>query len=123
MPYFHVFLSVESAPEKQRCVFSDLSEVELKASFVRPFKNGKNLLCGNEIIPVDGIRRFTITSTNDRSEAVLDRFQKSSNTALDKLNNQSTGQIFLGGLEFGPDDLVRIGTDVTAKYICKAPDG
>ena len=121
-PYFHVFLSVEPAPEKQRCVFSDLSEAALRASFVRPFKEGKNLPCANEIIPVSNVRRFTITSTDDRSETVLKRFREASNEALDKHNRESSGLVFLGGLGFGPDDLVRMGTDVTAKFISEAPD-
>lgn len=122
MPYLHVFLSVEPEPDKERCVLRDLGEAELKSLFVRPFKSGKNLLCGNEIIPHHKIRRITIIATDEKSDAVLVKAQNASNEAIAKLNNESSSIVFLGGLGYDVDDLVSMGNNVTAKYITTLPD-
>lgn len=119
--YFHVFLSVESAPEDQRCVFSDLDEAGLKASFIKPFKEGNNILCANEVIPFENIRKFVITATDERSEDMLNEYRKNSRETFEKYNRQSRSVVFIGGLGFSKDDLARIGTDVTSKFIHEPP--
>lgn len=122
MPYLHVILSVEPQPDKERCVLKDLSDADLKAKFVRPFKRGKNLLCGNEVIPADKIRRIKITSTDETSAVVLAKFQKAADESNTEWNRRDTGLVIIGGLGFGPDELGRIGTDVTTRYITQPPE-
>jgi hypothetical protein len=64
MPYYHVLLSQETAPDNHRCVLRDLGKKDLAASFLKQYKSGKTLLCGSEIIPMQAVRRVTIISTD-----------------------------------------------------------
>ena len=106
MPYLHVFLSLEPEPEKYRCVLHDLSEESLKKAFLRPYKSGTRLLCGNEVIPLDKIRRVKIVATDEKSEITLDQMRRASSEAFETFNREARGAVLLGiGLEYDINDL------------------
>ena len=122
MPYFHVLVATEPKPERLRCIMSDLSEKELKEAFVVPFKRGKGIVAGHELIRADQVRKLKITSTDEPSCVALDKLRVATNEALDRQNQESRGVVFLGGIGFGLDDLGKLGSDVTHIYIKVAPE-
>jgi hypothetical protein len=122
MPYYHVLLRFDDAPERDRCVFSDLSESDLKARFVTPYKRGKNFLSESEVIEVSRIRKTTIICTNDPSESELKGIQEKSRKEIDEINRTSSSVFFVSaGPGYDPEDVAEAGVDVTATFITGPP--
>ena len=118
MIYFHVLLAMAQEPERHRCVFHDLTERQLRDQVLKPFKRGKNLLCGNQIYPLADVRRIHIVSTEGTASHALAAVNQASNETWKQMNNASTGVVFVGpGLIFGLDNLDRVGKEVTGRFI------
>ena len=121
--YYHVVLRFADAPEKDSCVFTDLSEKELRERFVKPYRRGKSFMTGSDAV-VDSmrIRQTTIVCTNDRSEVELRRIQEKSRREIDELNRTSRHVVFMDlGRGYVPEDITEAGVNVTATFVSGPP--
>lgn len=121
MPYYHVLLSVEAAPERPRCVLRDLDEKGVQSAFLKHYKSGRSLLCEGEIIPMQTVRKVSVISTSGRLDEALSKANADAEAFRRELNNGSSGLVFLGGVGYGPDDVAIFGIDVTTQFIREAP--
>ena len=122
MPYFHVLISEESEPNKQRCIFHDLNENSLASNFLKPYKRGKNILSNGEIITLSSLRKIVISQTDSDSEVLLKRFNDEAHKSWEQNLNGSKGYVVLGlPFTYGYDDLANLGKNVTSQFISGAP--
>ena len=122
MSYFHVVISLSDEPSRLRVIFSDLSDRDLRAQFVRPYSKGENLLCGNEIVPVADIRRRHIVRTELREHQERDKLNAKSLAEIEAINRQPGGVTILSpGRGYDPEDILEVGEDVTVAYILGLP--
>jgi hypothetical protein len=120
--FHHVLLELTDAPNKPRCVFFDLSERELKTRFVKPYRKGKNILCGNEVIRVENIRRVQIIRTDQTMAVELDVIKTRSRKWRDDFNRRSDSLVFLDdGLGYDLEDIAEAGEDVAPRHIVGPP--
>ena len=54
--------------ESDKCLFSNLSEKDLRKRFVRPYRRGRKILSGNEVIDVGAIKKLHVIRTARTSE-------------------------------------------------------
>ena len=118
--HYHVLLSQDNSPAL-RCVLRDLDARGLRTGFLKPYKAGKTLLCGSEIITSESVRRVSIVTTERSMELSLARANDEAEAHRQELNRGSPGLVFIGGTGYGPDDVTKFGTDVTAEFIKQAP--
>jgi hypothetical protein len=122
MPYFQVLLSVEPEPEKLVVLFSDLSESELNARFVKPYARGADLVSGNHIYRLQSIRRVHVVKTEKPDREERDALHDRSIRETEDLNRSSSGLVFLSlGRGSDPEDILEVGADVTAEFITGPP--
>ena len=122
MPFFHVLLSVDTDQSKLRSVLADLSEEQLKAQVVLPYRKGTTLICGNEIIPVSTIRKIHVVHTARPNEHERKAIHAKSIKEIEKINRESSGLVFLSpGRGYDPEDILEAGEDVTPQYIVGPP--
>jgi hypothetical protein len=121
MPYYHVLLRLHDEPSV-RCVFADLSKKELQRRFVAPYRRGKDLLCGNEIVAVSRIKTVDIIRTADTSATELTRIQEKSRAENEQLNRSSSGFVILDlGRGYQMADISEAGEPVTSEFIHHPP--
>lgn len=122
MPFFHVLLSVDTDQTKLRSVLTDLSEVQLKAQVLLPYRKGTTLVCGNEIIPVSTVRKIHVVQTVRENEHERNAIHAKSVKEIEEINRESSGFVFLSaGRGYDPEDILEAGEDVTSKYIAGPP--
>jgi hypothetical protein len=63
--FHHVIVTLG---ETDKCLFSDLSEKDLRKRFVRPYRRGRKILSGNEVIDVRAISKLHVIRTVRTSE-------------------------------------------------------
>jgi hypothetical protein len=115
--YYHVLLTIG---DENRCVLSDLSEDQLRTQFVKPYRRGQDILCGNEIVALSRIGKVTIIRTTDISTNELERLQEKSQKQMDEINRTSRSLVILT-LGSKLEDIVEAGEDVTPNHIMGAP--
>lgn len=122
MPFHHVLLALESEPTKLRCVLTDLTEEDLKAKFLRPYRKGQNIVCGNEVIPVSQIRKLHIVRTARDNEAERNALQEQSLKEIQEFNRQSDSVVLISpGRGYAHEDILEVGKDVTATFVSGPP--
>ncbi|HEU4687620.1 MAG TPA: hypothetical protein VFS23_04615 [Vicinamibacterales bacterium] len=122
MPYYHVLISLNNESQQLRVVFHDLSELQLRTQFARPYAKGADLVCGNEIVPVARICRRHIVRTTQPEKDERDALNAKSLAEIDAMNRQPGGVIFLSaGRGYNPEDILEVGEDVTSQYIQGPP--
>lgn len=122
MAYHHVLITFVDSPDKPRCVLSDLSEQDLKTQFVTPYRKGKDILCGVEIIRVGSIKKVQIIRTNEKSEVERDIIYEQSLKRDQEFNRQSDSVLLINlGHGYEPEDIAEAGEDVTSQYIFGPP--
>jgi hypothetical protein len=120
--YYHVLVSFQDEPKTVRCLFADLSEKELRTRFVAPYRRGKDLLCGTEVVAVSRIRTVGIVRTADTSDIELKRIQEKSRKETEQLNRSSTSVVFLDlGRGYNLEDVSEASEDVTSTFILGPP--
>lgn len=118
MPFHHVLLALESEPTKLRCVLTDLTEEDLKAKFLRPYRKGQNIFCGNEVIPVSQIRKLHIVRTTHENEVERSALQERSFNEIQEFNRQSDSIVLINPERgYDPEDILEVGEDVTATFV------
>lgn len=90
MPFYHVLIIFADAPSKLQCILSDLSEQQLQTQFVTPYKKGKDILCGTEVVRVGSIKTVQIIRTDKKSEDERSAIQEQSFNEIQELNRQPT---------------------------------
>lgn len=121
MSYFHVLLQLEDSPGSTRCVFHDLSERQLKDQFLRPCKEGRDLLIESEIIKLSGIRKIQIIKTERTNEVEREYIKAKSRRELAE-SNRGADLIDIGfGRGYHMHDIAEAGADVTHEYIRRLP--
>lgn len=123
MSYHHVIIRLFESERNPRSIISDASEKELLSEFVHPYRAGKDILLGSELFRLVDIRTVLIVRT-ERPEAIeRDEINEADLKEIGRLNAQSDGfVIFSTGRGYDPEDILDVGTDVTAQYI-KGPPG
>jgi hypothetical protein len=122
MSYYHVLLSFHDAPQELRCMLFDLSEQELRARFLVPYRRGKNLLCGNEVVASSRINRVSIVRTDDSSANELKKIQEKSWKDIQDFNRESQSLVLLDlGHGYHLEDITEAGEDVTSALILRPP--
>jgi hypothetical protein len=122
MDFHHVLLTLTEAPSKLRCVLADLSEDQLKRQFLRPYRKGKNILCGNQVIQISSIRSVQIIRTKKTSERELSELQDRSFKEIQELNRQSESVVIISpGRGYNAEDIVETGEDITSQHIIALP--
>ena len=122
MSFYQVLIATEPEPDKLRCSFRDLSEPQLRAQFVDPYRNGRDLICGNEIIPVGSLRRVHVVRTARNDAQGRETLNEKSLREVEAINRESGGVVFLSlGRGYDPEDILEVGADVTAEFISGPP--
>lgn len=116
MPYYHVLLSFQDEPKTVRCLFADLAEKELRKQFVTPYRRGKNVLCGSEVIEVSRIKTVKIIRTADTSDQALERIEEKGIKHYEELNRGSRGVVFFR-LDSRLEHIGEGGEEVTHAFI------
>ncbi|MBB4758675.1 hypothetical protein XarjCFBP7653_04525 [Xanthomonas arboricola] len=120
--FHHVFVILKGADKKQ-ALFVDLSPSELKKCFVRPYKQGKQvLLIDHTVIQTRDITWTSIRATVEAAMLTLKRLQEDSRRYNDEFNKMGRGWVMLKNQIFlSNKDLVKEGADVTRHYIHGPP--
>jgi hypothetical protein len=123
MSYYHVLLSFQDEPNTVRCMFADLAEQELRTRFVTPYRRGKNLLCGGEVVELSEIKTVQIFRTAETSDQELKKIQEKSIKYYKKLNrdSDSTRLVFFGFRGSQLEDISEAGDVVTSTFIAGPP--
>lgn len=121
MSFYHVIVQTRSSLEF-RVLFEDLSRRQLQLKFLRPYRRGKDILCGGEIVHLNEIASVKIIFTEQASELERQCLYERSRTAIDRFNRESEGVFFLGtGHGYAPEDIEEAGADVTTRFINDVP--
>lgn len=122
MPYFHVLVAFRDAPNKIKCIYSDLSGSDLESKFLKPYRAGRSTLSGSEIIDITSIVSTQIIETARIMELELNDIQKKSWEEIEDFNRQSNSVTLVSiGRGHEPEDIVEGGADVTSKFITAPP--
>ena len=122
MAYYHVLLTFQDSPDKVRCMFADLTERDLEARFLVPYRSGKSFLSGNEVVEASRIKKVTILKTNRVSAAELKDIQDKSWKEVQEFNRNSDSMVLISpGRGYDAEDIVEAGNDVTAEFISGPP--
>ena len=95
MAYFHVLLKIDAADAGYEKIFSDLSEAELKAMFVKQYRKGKDVLVDGRVIRASQINSVLIVKTNDTDETTRERINNDSLDRISKMNRESDSIVFI----------------------------
>lgn len=119
---FHHVIVLLKGSDKKKALFTDLTAVELKRRFVRPYKQGKPvLLSDNSVVQTRDITWMTIRATPERAAPTLKQLAEADRRRTEELNRMSRVG-FMGRFSWGNEDLAEEGEDVTSRYI-QAPPG
>lgn len=122
MVYYHVLLSFQESPNKVRCIFSDLTEKELRTRFLVPYRSGKSFLSGNEVIEASRIKKVTVLKTNRASAVELKEIQDKSWKEVQEFNRSSDSVVLVSpGRGYDAEDIIEAGEDVTTLFISGPP--
>ena len=118
MAYYQVLLSLDSGPLGLRQVLVDLSEEDLGARLLVPYRRGTGMVCGNEIVPTLQIRRIYVVRTARPNQIERDLLRERSVQEIRAVNGPSENlTLVTSGGGYDPEDIFEVGEDVTAKYI------
>ena len=122
MSYFHALFSQASEPDSFRCIVHDLSETDLKKVVVRPYRNGRPILVGSRVYPVQELRGLKIVKTEEPADVALSKAIEEFNRDVHRMNNDpSSGVFFMPSPGYTLDNLDEVGTDVTSSFVTGAP--
>jgi hypothetical protein len=88
--------------------------------FVAPYRRGKNILCGREVVEVSRIRTVSIVRTADTSETELKRIDEERFKKDEEFNRSSRSVVVLH-LGYKLEDIGEAGEDVTSTFILGPP--
>ena len=74
---FHVVIKNKNE-SSWKCLFKNLSESELKESFVKPYNKGREIIVNSEIISPNNISHISIRHTNMQHREELKKVQAES---------------------------------------------
>ncbi len=122
MSYYHVLITTDTFIDKPKCVLTDLSERALKKSFLKPYMQGRRILCGNEIYDSLAVRSVIIIETSRTIEIELNEANEKDLREISWRNREDPGFVFFSlGIGTKPEDISCIGMDVTNKFITAPP--
>ncbi|MBE0614869.1 MAG: hypothetical protein IH604_14460 [Burkholderiales bacterium] len=121
MTFFHVLVKFKSAPDKARCVFSDLSRKDLESKFLKPYRAGRSTLSGAEVIETGNIAWTQIMETERGTAEELKDIQAKSWKDIEEFNRNSSVVLISAGHGYDAEDIVDAGNDVTSQFITSPP--
>jgi hypothetical protein len=121
MAYYHVMLTFQATPDKVRCMFTDLTERDLRTCFLEPYRKGQSFLCGNEIVEPSTIKKVTLVETTRASAAELKDIQEKSWREVEEFNRNSPIVLVSIGRGYDAEDIAEAGEDVTGRFIAGPP--
>ncbi|MEN1943218.1 hypothetical protein WCE55_05060 [Luteimonas sp. MJ293] len=122
MTFYHV-IAKTAAEDKFHCLFSDLSVVDLKKKFVRPYELGRTFFSGNDLFSPSDLRAVQIVRTPRPDQVERDEINRKDREHINKINRESPHVFFVSvGGGYSPEDIAQAGDDVTHSFI-KGPPG
>ena len=112
--YFHVV--TQYLNNSEQVLFRDLSKKELKKLFLKPFKNGKNLLISGSIYKNEDIKKVQIIKTEDHFQKTLDNYVDQQNEYRTRFNNEQY-EVFLIPYFSKDTDIINCGENVTTEFL------
>lgn len=110
---FHIVLKMKN-DNSWKCIFKDLSEVQVRDDFIEPFKRGK-VIVNNELISTKDIYHVVISKTNMTHRDELKKVQIDSYQKLQEMNeNGSAINVEAGRYDYEIKDC---GKDITSNYL------
>jgi hypothetical protein len=112
--YFHVFIQQDS-DDKLRCFLKDLVPDAVRTRVVKPYKKGRSLVNGGQIVPVGSLRQLQVFRTDCDFEASYKKAHAEHRKQMEDLNRE-------GGLYFlsagpGHDDMSDEWPNVTEEFL------
>ena len=117
MTYYHVIIKCNSNGSTSIELFRDLTSVELKEKFVKPYLKGYSILSENDQIDVFSITNLMIIETDDKSDVVRNRIYEESLRRIDQMNSEGRFSVCGSGSGYQPEDIKEGGIDVTSQFI------
>jgi len=122
MVYFHVLVKLGAASSPYEKVVTDVSESELRHTFVTKYKKGTDIFIGGRLIKVSDINSVLIVRTEESDEITRERINSDSLDRISKMNRESDGVVFISaGSGYDPEDILELGENVTSEYITEPP--
>ena len=87
-----------------------------------PYRKGKSLICGGEVVPVKQINNVIIYRTDQCNEVEQDELLRDSKQKIGRLNGESDASfVIYSPWSAYPDDILEVGEDVTERFIVDGP--
>jgi hypothetical protein len=120
--FHHVLIALADKPERLRCVFLDLTEKDLKARFLAPYRSGASILLNGEVIHLRHVVNVRVLRTDRNSEIELKELQDRSYAEIEEFNRRSPNVMLVSpGRGYAPEHIVDVGKDVTEDFVKGAP--
>lgn len=121
MSYLHVTIKTKSSDD-WLCIFKDLSISDLKINLVKPYRLGKSIFYGGNILSPSEITQVKITETKQSHEEELKLLQEESYRKVQEYNRTSSSTILISaGCGYSDYEINDCGKDVTNLYITSGP--
>lgn len=119
--YYHVVITLKDNP-KPVFLYGDMTEAELRQKFLRPYKLGKPVLKGNEVVNLSEVKAVDIIETDVPLQDELKKMQIESGRKIDEINHSSSGVFIMSlGVGYNNEDIAGGGKCVTDRYITTPP--
>ncbi|EHU4959477.1 hypothetical protein MOU92_000011 [Vibrio parahaemolyticus] len=119
MSNYHVLIK-EKDSDSWICLFKDLSEPELFAKFVLPYKKGVRLLVSGSVIETRSLKSIRVISTRFSHKAELQKLQERSRKEIDDFNTGSPIVLISPGDGYQDSEIKDCGDDVTDQFLTSA---
>lgn len=119
MSNYHVLIK-EKDSDSWICLFKDLSEPELFAKFVLPYKKGVRLLVSGSVIETRSLKSIRVISTRFSHKAELQKLQERSRKEIDDFNTGSPIVLISPGYGYQDSEIKDCGDDVTDQFLTSA---
>lgn len=123
MSFFHIFVSTNHNSDSFIEISIDLSQEELLAKFVKPYKEGNDLVLKNKVLRLSNINTIHIVKTARNNEDTRQEINRRDLERIDKMNREPGNFVLISaGRGYETLDILDGGEDVTADFI-KGPPG
>ena len=121
MSYLHVTVKKKGSDD-WICIFTDLSDTQLRKKLVRPYRLGRAIYYDGNILSPSDISKIRVNETESPHEEELKSVQEESFRQVQEFNRSNSGVTLVSaGHGYNDYEINECGTDVTHKYIAGGP--
>jgi hypothetical protein len=117
--HYHVIVSFDGT-ENKTVLMKDLTEREVRKKFVKPYKKGIDILCGNEILSLKNLKFVQIAKTSGLMDFILDKEIDKAHQEEQDFNDNNAVIVIGSSLHINDYNIANYGEDVTASFISEA---